>query len=142
MANEKARAQEGKIFPEKKLQGQQIIRLGPLVDANIPTVTIKSETIVIWINDLPQSMFEIQFLGKQVTMACQSPVHFVVDNEGSFISNKIPSGAVASLCFIEKGTFAYIARKLTSTTGPSFGLGPSPTRTAREIEFKGKIIVE
>ena len=123
-----ANAQEGKIIPEKKLQGHQVISLQAISGINPPTVTIDSGTTIIWLN-YSREMAEIQFTGKEVTLACDKPVHFVVDEQGSFISDKIPLGAVASLCFIEKGTFDYTVRR------------PSPTPYSRTEEFKGKIIV-
>jgi hypothetical protein len=89
-------------------------------------------TTVIWINEA-DSPVEIQFEGKQVTMACQNPVHFVIDDKGSFISNNIPLGAVASLCFIEKGEFNYVVRR---------ALKPSQSYKMTPGEFKGKITVQ
>ena len=59
---------------------------------------------------------EIDFTGKQVTLACKSPTNFVVGEDGSFISNRIPQGAVASLCFIDKGTYNYELRRGPRTT--------------------------
>lgn len=121
-----------KIQPEKKIAGTQIIRLGDMGNINPATVTVKPGTTVIWINEAA-SPVEIQFSGKQVTMACQNPVHFVIDDKGSFISNNIPMGAVASLCFIEKGVFDYVARR---------ALKPSQSYKTTPDVFKGKIIVE
>jgi hypothetical protein len=73
---------------------------------------------------------EIYFTSKDVTMACEQPVHFVVGEDGAFVSDRIPLGSVASLCFVEKGTFEYIARQTSST--PSLGSGG----------FKGKVVVK
>ena len=63
-------------------------------------------TTVIWIN---HSKYPVQvvFIEKQVVLACGSPVNFVVNKEGTYESNKIPSGGTASLCFTEKGRYAY-----------------------------------
>jgi hypothetical protein len=62
-------------------------------------------------------------------------VHFVVDENGSFISDRIPAGSVASLCFVEKGEYNYVMSKV---------LLFSPTLEARPYKdnFKGKIIVK
>jgi hypothetical protein len=54
---------------------------------------------------------EIEFTGKEVTLACKNPTHFVVNEEGSLVSDRIPPSAVASLCFIEKGTYNYVLRR-------------------------------
>jgi plastocyanin len=121
-----------KIQLEKKTEGAQIIYMGAQGKINPSMVTVKPGTTVIWVNQA-ESPVEIQFEGKQVTMACQNPVHFVVDDKGSFISNNIPMGAVASLCFIEKGDFNYIVRR---------ALKPSQSYKSTPMEFKGKVIVE
>ena len=69
--------------------------------------TVKPGTTVIWLNMLGRYV-EIAFTGGQkVDVACKAPVHFVLGPDGSYISDKIPLGAVASLCFIEKGTYKY-----------------------------------
>ncbi|MCX5902055.1 MAG: hypothetical protein NTV89_01000 [Proteobacteria bacterium] len=79
-----------------------------------------------------RSIAKIKFTGKQVTMACKSPVHFLVDEAGSFTSNEIPEGAVASLCFVEKGAFDYTVTQETPAQNP----------TAAPRVSKGQIIVE
>jgi len=63
-------------------------------------------TTIIWIN---HSKYPVQvvFLEKQVVLACGSPVNFVVGKDGTYESNKIPSGGTASLCFTEKGRYSY-----------------------------------
>jgi hypothetical protein len=137
-----ASGQEGKIQPEKKIPEVRVIRFDHIVDTAIPVEKIKSGTTVVWVNDLTGIMLEIQFTGKQVTMACKSPVHFIVDENESFISNKIPFGAVASLCFIEKGQFDYIVKRTSNVKGPSYGLGPSESRQPYYKDMSGKIIVE
>jgi plastocyanin len=121
-----------KIQLEKKTEGAQIIYMGAQGKINPSMATVKPGTTVIWVNQA-DSPVEIQFEGKQVTMACQNPVHFVVDDKGSFISNNIPMGAVASLCFIEKGDFNYVVRR---------ALKPSQSYKTTPNEFKGKVIVE
>lgn len=127
-------ALEGKIETEKDIKAHSIIYLSPhggnIIDP--AEVTIKPGTTVVWINR-SKALVEIHFEGKQVTKACKRPVHFVVDEKGSFISNKIPNGAVANLCVIEKGEFNYVVRT-------------SPFSTSQAVrhskEYKGKIIVE
>ena len=64
---------------------------------------------MIWLNQTGDYI-EIVFTGDQkVDVACRAPVHFTVGHGGGYVSDKIPFGAVASLCFIEKGTYQYIA---------------------------------
>ncbi|MEE9503756.1 MAG: hypothetical protein V3V90_01375, partial [Thermodesulfobacteriota bacterium] len=61
---------------------------------------------VIWVNHSRFSV-EVIFIGKQVVLACGSPVNFFVGKDGSYESHKIPSGGTASLCFLEKGRYTY-----------------------------------
>jgi len=128
-------AVEQKIQPDKDLKTHQIIRIH-YSGAVIPEVlTVKPGATIVWIND-SKSAVEIQFEGKQVTLACKSPVHFTINDDGSFISDRIPNGSVASLCFIEKGEFNYVARKVLSASPERLG------DRERIQEFKGKIIVK
>ncbi len=137
-----ASGQEGKILPEKRIPEVRIIRFDHVVDTTVPVERIKPGTTVVWVNDITGVMLEIQFTGKQVTLACKSPVHFIVDENESFISNKIPFGAVASLCIIEKGQYDYIVKRTASVKGVSYGLGPSGSRQPYYKDLTGKIIVE
>jgi plastocyanin len=123
---------EGKIVPEEAIKATRIIRLHYSGGITPPIAEVKPGTTVIWINNSVAPL-EIQFQGKQVTLACKSPVHFVVDETGSFISNRIPQGAVASLCFIERGEFVYYARVVAT--------GAAATQFRSDQEFKGMVIV-
>jgi hypothetical protein len=100
-------------------------------DITPKTLTVDRGTTVIWINDF-DSIAEIEFTDKKVTLVCKSPVRFAVDDSGTYVSEKIFQGAVASLCFIESGEFEYqVTRKPRRLTlAPS---APPPV--------KGKIIV-
>jgi plastocyanin len=126
-----AGTQEQKVFPDKKIAGTTIVRIGYLSGIVPNEVTIKSGTTVIWLNESIAAM-QVQFTSKKVTMACQAPIHFSVDEAGGFTSDRIPMGAVASLCFIEKGLYEYLVRRISSSAGPAL----------QEAEFKGTIIVE
>lgn len=137
-----ASGQGGKILPEKKIPEVRIIRFDHIVDTTIPVERIKPGTTVVWVNDITGVMLEIQFTGKQVNMACKSPVHFIVDENESFISNKIPFGAVASLCMIEKGQYDYVVKRTATVKGVSYGLGPSDSRQPYYKDLAGKIVVE
>ncbi len=128
-------AAEDKIQADKAIKAHKIIRLHYIGGINKEELTIEPGTTVIWVNDARASV-EIQFLGKQVTMACKSPVHFIIDENGSFISDRIPQGSVASLCFVEKGEYEYMMRKSIQ------GGGASGTYRGAIKEFKGKIIVK
>jgi plastocyanin len=123
-----------KIVPEMNIREVKIIRLNAIAGINPGELTVDRGTTVIWINESASSV-HMQFEGKQVTLACKSPVHFVVDENGSFISDRIPAGSVASLCFVEKGEYNYMMSKV---------LLFSPTLQAQPYKdnFKGKIIVK
>lgn len=123
-----------KIVPEMNIKEVRIIRVNAVAGINPEELTVDRGTTVIWINESASSV-HMQFEGKQVTMACKSPVHFVVDENGSFISDRIPAGSVASLCFVEKGEYNYVMSKV---------LLFSPTLEARPYKdnFKGRIIVK
>ncbi len=129
-------SEEGNIHPEKKIKAHKIIRLDKLGVIFPPVATVEPGTTVIWVNDA-RTAVEIKFEGKQVTLACKSPVHFIVDSDGSFVSDKIPHGAVASLCMVERGEFNYVARKVILWGIDNLNLYQRPVR-----EFRGKIIVK
>ena len=100
-------------------------------DITPKTLIVDRGTTVIWINDF-ESIAEIGFTDKKVTLVCKSPVRFAVDDSGTYVSEKIFQGAVASLCFIEPGEFEYqVTRKPRRLT-----LAPSEPQAV-----KGKIIV-
>ena len=127
---EKSRA----IEPEKSIKETQIIHLSDTGGIYPADASIKPGTTVIWRND-SRAQLELQFSGKQVTLACKSPVHFVVDDEGSFVSDRIPEDSVASLCFIEKGEYPYVLSNVSSKAYFA------EHRTTPQ-EFKGKITVK
>jgi plastocyanin len=120
------------IQPEADISATQLIRLHYIGGVSPDEITVKAGTTVIWMND-SRAPVQLQFQGQQVTMACKSPVNFIIDEHGSFISNAIPQGSVASLCFVEKGDFEYVLRK--GSTGATY-------ERREAVEFKGRITVE
>jgi hypothetical protein len=106
---------DAKIDPGQKIKGHTVIGINKTVGLDPKLAMIKSGTTVIWMNH-SESLAEIRFRGKEVTIACKSPTNFVVDEEGSFVSNRIPQSAVASLCFIEKSTYNYVLSRGPRTT--------------------------
>jgi len=101
---------QGKVALEKKVEGHQVIQMDKISGLDPKLAMVKPGTTVIWFNRT-DSIAEIQFTGKAVTLACKNPTHFIVDDEGSFVSDRIPPSAVASLCFIEKGTYNYVLKR-------------------------------
>lgn len=128
-----AEESQEKIQQTFDIKAHQLIRLNYLAGISPAEVSVKAGTTVIWMNDA-RAMVQLQFEGKQVTMACKSPVNFIIDEQGSFISNLIPQGSVASLCFVEKGTYNYVFRKAPE------GATYQPRGAIKE--FKGVITVE
>lgn len=94
------------ILPEKKVQGVTVIHLHRHLQIDQPDITISPGSTVVWLNGT-EGLIEIQFPEKLVRIACDRPVNFILDPAGTFVSNKIPVGGVAGICFIEKGTYAY-----------------------------------
>ncbi len=123
---------DGKVVPEKKIEGHKVVQINKVDGLDPKLVMVKAGTTVIWMNH-SESIAEIQFRGKAVTLACKSPTHFIVDEDGSFVSNRIPPDAVASLCFIEKGTYNYEVKR-----------GPRATAAVKTDlpVFSGTIVVE
>ena len=124
---------DSKVVADQNIKETKIIRIHFLGGINPAELKVKAGTTVVWVNDA-RDQLELKFEGKQVTLACKSPVHFLIDEDGSFISDRIPQDSVASLCFVEKGEFNYVLRKVG-------GGGNTMTRDNVK-EFKGKIIVE
>ena len=122
----------GKVAPEKKVEGHQVVQINKIEGLDPKLVMVKTGTTVIWFNHT-DSIAEIQFTGKAITLACKSPTHFIVDEEGSFVSDRIPPGAVASLCFVEKGTYNYELKR-----------GPRATAAVKTDQplVSGSIVVE
>jgi len=88
-------------------------------------------TVVVWLNQYGGEI-KVRFPGKKVTLACKSPVNFTVSDEGTFVSNDIAYGAVASLCFVEPGSFDYFIERT-----------PSSIKAKTEgFRFEGKIVVQ
>jgi len=133
MAFKTAEAQEEGGPVKTKEIGTFLIRIIEQAGVYPKEAKIKPGTTVIWVNTT-DDFVEIFFTGKQVEVACKSPVHFIINpKEGGFFSDKIPPGAVASLCFMEKGNYDY-------TVTPARLIYRPPIPKIRES--KGTIIVE
>ena len=89
----------------------QIVRIQGNAGVSPLNLSITPGTVVVWLNDYRISPVEVMFPDKKVTMACQSPVNFSISKDGIYVSNSIPYGGVASLCFIEPGTFKYVIER-------------------------------
>jgi len=67
---------------------------------------VQPGTVVVWLNKSGEDI-RIVFPERKVTIACLNPVSFIHNEEGFFESKVLSPGAVASLCFIQPGLYAY-----------------------------------
>jgi plastocyanin len=91
----------------------RLISIRDVERAKPATLTSTPGTTVIWVNH-SRFPIEILFLDKKVVLACGAPVNFFVGKDGAYESSKIPSGATASLCFMEKGKYEYKVKSSTT----------------------------
>jgi len=129
-------AEEQAAVPEKVLSGQQVITLHYSTGIKPETLTVNRGTTVIWINQATRPV-SIKFTGKEITAACENPVNFTKDVLGGFIAKKVKFGAVASMCFIEKGTYKY---KVSAPTKMRAEVQKGVIESGKE--FEGTIVVE
>jgi hypothetical protein len=71
---------------------------------------VQPGTVVMWLNKCGEDI-RIVFPERKVTIACLNPVSFSVNEEGFFESKVLSPGAVASLCFIQPGLYAYVVER-------------------------------
>jgi hypothetical protein len=80
-------------------------------------LTFFTAGLVFLASDAPRDEGKVAALGVSAAYAQQAGVDTTVPEvghrieDGTYVSDKIPMGAVASLCFVEKGNFEYYARK-------------------------------
>ena len=91
---------DAKVDTAKKIDAHKVIRIHKMVGLDPKLAMVSSGTTVIWMNQ-SDSLAEIQFRGKEVTIACKNPTNFVVNEEGSFISNRIPQGVWQACVLVE-----------------------------------------
>ena len=71
---------------------------------------VQPGTVVMWLNTSGEDI-RIVFPERTVTIACLNPVSFSVNGEGFFESRVLSPGAVASLCFLQPGLYAYVVER-------------------------------
>ena len=131
-----AMAKEEGAAQEKTLAGHQVIKVNYPNGISPETLKVNLGTTVIWLNEA-MAPVSIIFPDKEITTACENPVNFNKDSKGGFIAKKVKFGAVASICFIERGTYKY------TVTRPS-QMKAAGQKGAIEAgkEFMGTIVVE
>jgi plastocyanin len=131
-----AMAKEEGATQEQTLTGHQVIKVNYPNGINPETLKVNRGTTVIWLNEATAPV-SIAFTSKEITTACENPVNFKKDTLGAFTAKKVKFGAVASICFIEKGTYQY------KVTRPS-QMKAAGQKGAIEAgkEFMGTIVVE
>jgi hypothetical protein len=118
------------------LAGHQVIRVHYTNGLNPEMLKVNRGTTVIWINEAMTPVC-IRFQDKEITTACENPVNFTKDSKGGFIAKSVKFGAVASICFIEKGTYKYkVARPARMVTEVQKG------KIESGKEYEGTIVVE
>ncbi len=83
-------------------------------------VTAAPGTTIVWINNSNQRL-QLKFTDQKVSVSCDQPVNFILNEENVYISNQIPLGSVASLCFLQKGEFKYRLFKIGAAREPFSG---------------------
>ena len=126
------RAENIKASSQPTINEHKIITIHNILGIKPLTATIKKGATIIWVNE-SQDPVEIVFSAKQVSLACKKPTHFITNKDGFFMSNSIPEGAVASLCFVENGKYGYVVKRGTKQN-KSLMVDPA--------QFSGTIIVE
>ena len=130
----KAEATEAEATEAEQLKIiNRMIRINPREGATPQTLSSGPGTTVIWINNA-NSILEVLFLDKKVTLACGSPVNFFVGKDGAYESGKIPYGGTASPCFLEKGTYEYMVRVNRTWLKPAFG--------GMSQDHRGRIVIK
>jgi plastocyanin len=98
-------------------------------EATIKTITLKVEpagispnplkvklgTTIVWYNNDAEAV-TIKFTDK-LGIACKAPVNFYSDLWGYYETGMIPQGGTASICFINKGDYAYEVRRVITEKG-------------------------
>jgi len=127
---------EEQAAKEQTLSGHQVIKINYPNGITPESLKVNRGTTVIWLNEA-MAPVSIMFPDKEITTACENPVNFKKDKLGAFTAKKVKFGAVASICFIEKGTYKY------KVTRPS-KMKAAGQKGAIESgkEFEGTIMVE
>ncbi len=77
---------------------------------------VKPGTTIIWINDGKEPVTII--FKTKIGMACKAPINFYADLFGHYETGQIQHGATASICFIDKGKFAYEVKRMVGKEKP------------------------
>ena len=69
-------------------------------------VQVDPGTTIVWVNNT-EGAIKVRFISTAVSTTCKAPRAFVIGPAGIFVSEKIRSGGVASLCFLEPNEYSY-----------------------------------
>ena len=81
---------------------------------------VEPGTVVVWLNKCGEDI-RIVFPERKVTIACLNPVSFNSNAGGIYESKILPPGAVASLCFIQPGLYAFTVERRVGNTAEQAG---------------------
>jgi plastocyanin len=100
------------------------IRAGSIEPASL---TARPGDTVVWSNATSWNEAMVLFeKGSEVALACVAPVGFFLTASGVYTSGLIAPGGVASLCFVEPGTYEYRVNQ---------------TRSDKSFLYAGRIVV-
>jgi len=92
----------------------RVVRVHAYAGAEPLHFFIRPGTVVVWLNQYADDI-RIMFPDRVVTISCLNPVNFTLTPEGFFESGYLPHGAVASLCFLQPGSYDYSVERQPAT---------------------------
>jgi hypothetical protein len=95
-----------------------LVKIQPVGEGNVtglfvdpPIANIDKNTIVIWMNGVPQREVQVVFEeGKACKDVTANPMGFKLDASNCYVTSFIPYADTSSLQFPESGTFKYIVQ--------------------------------
>ncbi len=108
-----------------------VVPVSARADSEPLKLSVRPGTLVVWVNQSGNDI-RVMFPDRTVTIACLSPVNFELTAEGFFLSGRLPPGAVASLCCVQPGSYAFsIERAAAGSPVQADGFLPAGTVTVR-----------
>ncbi len=98
---------------------------------NPKEVKVTPGTTVVWANSASAHVHIYFEEGSKVSLACTAPTRFALNDQGWYSSGFTPPGGVASLCFIDEGTFEFKVVNIGS------GQQPKPVLAGKVVVARG-----
>ena len=74
-----------------------------------PVATINQGTVIIWVNEAPETV-EIQFANNEMATSCNGSPHYNPQTKQAILS-QIAFGGLESICLVQKGEFNYTVKR-------------------------------